>query len=218
MRLTVLSKESLAFPDPSLALPDGLLALGGDLSPERLLAAYRMGIFPWFNADEPPLWWCPDPRCVLYPEKLRISHSMKPLLRKQAFEFRIDSAFEEVMQQCRQTARPDQDGTWITDEVQAGYTALHQMGYAHSAEAWKDEQLVGGLYGVRLGTTFFGESMFSQVANSSKYAFICWVQHLQAQGVTLIDCQVPTEHLMSLGAELIPREQFLTEIGFRNRT
>ncbi|RYD52254.1 MAG: leucyl/phenylalanyl-tRNA--protein transferase [Sphingobacteriales bacterium] len=218
MRLTVLAKDSLDFPDPSLALPDGLLALGGDLRPERVLTAYRMGIFPWFSADEPPLWWCPDPRCVLYPEKLRISHSMKPLLRKKAFEFRIDSAFEQVVKQCRQTDRPDQDGTWITDEVEAGYTALHQMGYAHSAEAWNEDQLVGGLYGVQLGNVFFGESMFSQVANSSKYAFICWVQHLQSQGVRLIDCQVPTEHLMSLGAELIPREQFLTEIGFRNRT
>ncbi len=140
---------------------------------------------------------------------------MKPLLRKQAFEFRIDSAFEQVIMQCRQTVRPDQDGTWITDEVEAGYTALHRMGYAHSAEAWKEGRLVGGLYGVRLGRVFFGESMFSQVANSSKYAFICWVRHLKAQGVRLIDCQVPTEHLMSLGAELIPREQFLTEIGFR---
>ncbi len=213
MKLHLLSNTDFSFPNPAGALPDGLLAIGGDLRPERLLEAYRNGIFPWYNAGEPPLWWCPDPRCVLFPENLRVSHSMKSLLRKEAFEFRVNTAFEEVIRACRSAPRAGQDGTWITDEVVAGYTSLHRQGYAHSAEAWQDGQLVGGLYGVWLGRTFFGESMFSTVSNSSKYAFIHWVQALQAQGVTLIDCQVPTEHLMSLGAELIDRELFLDLIG-----
>ncbi len=213
MKLHLLSDHDPHFPDPARALPDGLLAIGGDLHPERLLEAYKKGIFPWFNAGEPPLWWSPDPRCVLFPEKLRISHSMKPLLKKNTFEFRINTAFESVMHHCRMSPRPGQDGTWITAEVMEGYTALHRMGHAHSAEAWHDGQLVGGLYGVWLGDVFFGESMFSQVSNGSKYAFIRWVQHLQSSGVKLIDCQVPTEHLASLGAELISRKIFMEKLG-----
>lgn len=213
MKLHLLSDTNYRFPNPACALPDGLLAVGGDLHPERLLEAYKKGIFPWFNEEEPPLWWSPDPRCVLLPEKLRISHSMKPLLRKSAFDFRVDTAFEEVMRCCQLSPRPGQDGTWITEEVIAGYTALHRMGHAHSAEAWQNGQLVGGLYGVRLGRVFFGESMFSFASNSSKYAFINWVQLLQSQGVEMIDCQVPTDHLMRLGAELISRKVFLEKLG-----
>lgn len=212
MKIHLLSDTDLHFPDPTDALPDGLLAVGGDLRPERLLEAYRNGIFPWFNAGEPPLWWCPDPRCVLFPEKLRVSHSIKPLLRKKAFDFRVNTAFEKVVRACRDTPRPGQDGTWITDEVLEGYTALHRLGYAHSAEAWQNGQLVGGLYGVWLGNTFFGESMFSHASNSSKYAFISWVHILQHKGVTMIDCQVPTAHLLSLGAELISRNLFLAKL------
>ncbi len=197
------------FPNPETALPDGLLAVGGDLHPQRLLAAYRKGIFPWFNEGEPPLWWCPDPRCVLFPEELHISHSMKPLLRKNVFDFRVNTAFEAVMNHCRNTPRAGQNGTWITDVVVEGYTMLHHLGYAHSAEVWQDGKLVGGLYGVWLGKIFFGESMFSLVPNGSKYAFLKWVENLRAAGVVLIDCQMPTAHLTSLGARLIPRKDFL---------
>lgn len=197
------------FPDPEKALPDGLLAVGGDLHPQRLLAAYRQGIFPWFNEGEPPLWWCPDPRCVLFPKELHISHSMKPLLRKNAFDFRVNTAFETVMNHCRNTPRAGQDGTWITNEVVEGYMGLHRLGHAHSAEVWLEGKLVGGLYGVWLGKIFFGESMFSLVPNGSKYAFLKWVEKLREAGVILIDCQMPTEHLMSLGARLISRKDFL---------
>ncbi len=208
----LLSDDPGCFPNPALALPDGLLAVGGDLRPARLLAAYQQGIFPWFNEGEPPLWWCPDPRCVLFPPDLRISHSMKPLLRKNAFDFRVNTAFEDVMRNCQKAPRSGQDGTWITEAVVAGYTTLHRLGYAHSAEAWLDGHLVGGLYGVWLGKVFFGESMFSHVPNSSKFAFIRWVTQLQGKGVELIDCQVPTDHLLSLGATLIPRKVFLAQL------
>lgn len=201
--------DELFFPPPEAADKDGLLAIGGDLSPARLLLAYRRGIFPWFSAGEPPLWWCPDPRFVLFPDELRVSKSMKALLRKEAFDFRVNTAFNAVLRACRDAPRAGQDGTWITDEIVCGYTALHHLGYAHSAEAWQDGELVGGLYGVRLGNIFFGESMFSRMSNASKYAFIRWVEMLHTEGVRVIDCQVYTEHLESLGARMIPREQFL---------
>lgn len=196
------------FPPVEGALPDGLLAVGGDLSPERLLAAYRRGIFPWYNEGEPPLWWSPDPRCVLFPDKLRVSHSMRPLLRRDVFSFRINTDFANVMRGCQSATRPGQDGTWITEEVIDAYTRLHHIGVAHSAEAWQDGKLVAGLYGVLLGKVFFGESMFSTVSNGSKWAFAKWVEELRRRGVGLIDCQVETDHLMSLGAELIPRQRF----------
>ncbi len=204
-----LSPNTIAFPPAELADEDGLLAVGGALTPDWLLAAYHQGIFPWFNEGEPPLWWCPDPRCVLIPEKLKISKSMKQLLRHPPFEFKIDTAFDEVVAACRQARRPGQYGTWITDEVAAGYGALHKLGYAHSAEAWQDGKLVGGLYGVKLRNVFFGESMFSRLSNSSKWAFTHWVAHLQTAGVQLIDCQIATDHLLSLGAEMMPRPRFL---------
>lgn len=208
MHLTILDSSSW-FPPVEEALPDGLLAAGGDLSAERLLLAYRNGIFPWYNEDEPPLWWCPDPRFVLYPSELRVSKSMRQVMNSGAFEFRMNTCFAEVIRHCMLTERPGQDGTWISPDVAHAYTHLHRLGHAHCAEAWMNGQLVGGLYGVWLGGMFFGESMFSHVSNASKFAFIHWVQHLQQQGVQLIDCQVYTAHLESLGARMIPRGEFV---------
>jgi leucyl/phenylalanyl-tRNA--protein transferase len=205
--------ETLWFPPVEEALPDGLLAVGGDLSTERLLLAYHNGIFPWFNEDEIPMWWSPDPRFVLFPDELKVSKSMQQLLKKGHFEFRVDTAFEEVIHNCRNVSRKGMDGTWITEEVADGYTQLHRMGYAHSAEACHDGELVGGLYGVKLGNVFFGESMFSKESNASKFAFINWVEYLKKQGVALIDCQVHTAHLESLGAKMIPRAQFIKLLG-----
>lgn len=198
----------LIFPPVELAEPDGLLAIGGDLSTERLLIAYRCGIFPWYEGEH-ILWWSPDPRFVLFPQRLVVSKSMKSLIRKHAFEFRTDTAFTEVISRCKKITRKDQNGTWITDEVKTAYCTLHQKGYAHSAEAWQNGQLVGGLYGVRLGDVFYGESMFTEVSNASKFAFITYVEQLRKEGVHIIDCQVYTEHLESLGAEMIPRKEFI---------
>jgi leucyl/phenylalanyl-tRNA--protein transferase len=212
MNLTLLD-ETMWFPPLEHALPDGLLAVGGDLSRERLLLAYHSGIFPWFSDDEPPLWWSPDPRFVLFPEELKVSKSMKKVLTSGQFEFRTNTAFDQVIQNCMTVDRPGQDGTWITNDIVAAYTDLHQIGFAHSAEAWQDDQLVGGLYGIRMGNVFFGESMFSRASNASKFAFINWVQLLQAQGVRLIDCQVHTEHLESLGARMISRQEFTGLLG-----
>lgn len=200
--------EKLWFPDVSLALDDGLLAIGGDLNTDRLLLAYKSGIFPWYDEDV-PLWWSPDPRFVLFPEELKVSKSMKQLLKREVFEFKTNTAFREVMQNCKAAYREGQDGTWINDDIITAYTKLHELGYAHSAEAWKDGKLVGGLYGIRLGNMFFGESMFSNVSNASKYAFIKYVQWLQQDGVELVDCQVYTEHLESLGAAMMHREDFI---------
>ena len=200
--------ESIWFPPVEEALPDGLLAMGGDLSPERLLLAYRQGIFPWYDGDI-PLWWCPNPRFVLMPDELKVSKSMKALIKKNAFEFRINTAFGEVIRHCKETKREGQDGTWINENVEAAYTSLHEMGFAHSAEAWKEGKLVGGLYGIRLGKVFFGESMFSLESNASKFAFIQYVELLRSEGVLLIDCQIHTEHLESLGAKMIMRQQFI---------
>jgi leucyl/phenylalanyl-tRNA---protein transferase len=204
-----LPDDTIWFPPVDEANPDGLLAAGGDLSTERLLLAYRSGIFPWFNEDEIPLWWSPDPRFVLFPAELKVSKSMKQLIKKEAFNFKINTAFREVIENCSRIERKDQDGTWITEEIVDAYTALHQSGYAWSAEAWQDDQLAGGLYGVWLGNVFFGESMFSTVSNASKFAFIRWVEFLREQGVVLIDCQVHTAHLESLGARMISRKQFM---------
>jgi leucyl/phenylalanyl-tRNA--protein transferase len=210
MALFVLDKE-LIFPPVHLAEPDGLLAVGGDLSVDRLLLAYQSGIFPWYEGQH-ILWWCPDPRFVITPDTLKISKSMKQLLNKKAFRFTLNAAFSTVIDHCKSIARRGQSGTWITDSMKAAYIRLHQLGYAHSAEVWLDDQLVGGLYGVRLGNVFFGESMFSKVSNASKYAFISFVQHLKQDDVQLIDCQVYTEHLESLGAHMIPREDFIQRL------
>lgn len=209
--------DGLWFPDVNLAMEDGLLAIGGDLRTERLLLAYRSGIFPWYD-EVVPLWWSPDPRFVLFPEELKVSKSMKQLLKKEAFEFRINMAFTEVMKNCKAAYREGQDGTWINDDIISAYTELHKMGYAHSAEVWQNGEIVGGLYGIRLGNMFFGESKFSKVSNASKYAFIKYVQWLQQDGVQLIDCQVYTEHLESLGARMIPRGEFIKMLRENNGT
>jgi leucyl/phenylalanyl-tRNA--protein transferase len=210
MSIFILNNE-LIFPPVELSEPDGLLAVGGDLSIERLLLAYRQGIFPWYEGQH-ILWWCPDPRFVLFPDNLRESKSMKQLFKRGAFDFRTDTAFAEVIGHCKTVARRGQEGTWISDEVKAAYTQLYAAGVAHCAEAWMDGQLVGGLYGIRMGRVFFGESMFSKISNASKYAFILYCQQLKEEGVELIDCQVYTEHLESLGAEMIPRIDFIARL------
>lgn len=205
-------EEALVFPPVHLAEPDGMLAIGGDLSPERLELAYRSGIFPWYEGKQ-ILWWSPDPRFVLFPEELNVSKSMNVLLKRNAFRFTTNQAFEQVIENCKTIKREGQGGTWITTEMKKAYGKLHQLGLAHSAEAWEGEELVGGLYGIRIGKAFFGESMFSKKSNASKYAFISLVRQLQLEGVGLIDCQVYTEHLESLGARMIPRADFLKSIS-----
>lgn len=198
----------LWFPPADEALEDGLIAIGGNLSTERLLLAYSSGIFPWYDGDV-PLWWCPDPRFVLFPHELKVSKSMQQLLKRKAFTFTVNKAFSQVIHHCKNTSRKGQQGTWITNEVEDAYTELHKKGYAHSAEVWLHNQLVGGLYGIRLGKIFFGESMFSLVPNASKFAFITYIKQIQEEGLQLIDCQVYTEHLESLGARMIPRSAFV---------
>jgi leucyl/phenylalanyl-tRNA---protein transferase len=204
--------QNHVFPPVELAEPDGLLAMGGDLHPDRLIAAYRKGIFPWYEG-EPILWWCPNPRFVLFPQNLFISKSMKQVLRNNRFRFTVNKAFTEVIRNCRNITREDQAGTWITHEMETAYIKLHESGVAHSAETWYDGELVGGLYGIRTGNVFCGESMFSNKSNASKFAFINYVQLLQQEGIRLIDCQVHTHHLESLGAEMIPRDVFLQIIN-----
>ena len=200
---------TLQFPHPDTASEEGLLAIGGNLMPETLLQAYRQGIFPWYNAGDPICWWSPDPRCVLFPENLVIHHSMRQLLRKKRFQFTINQAFEQVIRNCGSVARKGQSGTWITKEMMTAYTNLHQLGWAHSAEVWDKGKLVGGLYGIRIGKVFFGESMFSLLPNASKYAFIQYVEQLRHEGIMLIDCQQHTAHLESLGATCLQRSEFL---------
>ena len=207
MSLFILDND-LAFPPVHLAEPDGLLAMGGDLSIERLLLAYRSGIFPWYEEDI-ILWWCPDPRFVLFPAELKLNKASKSVLKKKLFEFTINKAFPEVIKNCKDTKRPGQQGTWITDEVEKAYNKMYQAGYAFSAEAWQHGELVGGLYGIKLGKVFFGESMFSKVSNASRFAFIHFVQLLQEEGIELIDCQVYTEYLESFGARMIDRKEFI---------
>jgi leucyl/phenylalanyl-tRNA--protein transferase len=198
------------FPPVSTAKrdPNGLLAAGGDLQPERLIAAYQRGIFPWYSEGQPIMWWSPDPRALLLPENLKVTRSLRQSIRKHEFESRIDHDFAAVMAACGDPQF--RDGTWITDEMRAAYYKLHQLGYAHSVETWQRGTLIGGLYGVQLGKVFFGESMFSRVTDASKFALKCLCEHLIAQGVVMIDCQMATSHLLSLGAQLIPRTTFVT--------
>jgi leucyl/phenylalanyl-tRNA--protein transferase len=205
--------REIAFPDPALAEPDGLLALGGDLRPERLLAAYAEGIFPWFNERSPILWWSPDPRLVLDPARLHVSRSLARTIRRGAYRVTADTAFERVIRGCAARPRPGQRGTWITASMVDAYVALHELGFAHSFEAWEGETLAGGLYGVSLGAAFFGESMFADRPDASKVAFARSVEWLAARGVTLVDCQVRTEHLVSLGAHDIRRAEFLSRLA-----
>jgi leucyl/phenylalanyl-tRNA---protein transferase len=204
-----LAETDPGFPPASLADADGLLAVGGSLTTERLCTAYANGIFPWYNAGEPPCWWCPDPRFVLFPADLKVSKSMQQLLRRNTFTFTINQAFGEVIRACRDVPRYGQQGTWINPEVVTAYETLHAKGIAHSAEVWQDGILAGGLYGIRLGGVFFGESMFSRQSNASKYAFIRYVHQLVKEGTDLIDCQIHSAHLESLGATFIPRNRFL---------
>ncbi len=199
--------DDIKFPEVTTATKDGLLAIGGDLSPERLVNAYKRGIFPWYSANEPILWWSPDPRCVLFPEELHISKSMRQLLKKNSFKVTYNQAFEEVMQACASQKRKDQESTWITLEMIEAYNKLHELGYAKSVEVWQDDDLVGGLYGIDVRNgVFAGESMFSKVSNASKVAFISFVQ---ASDYKLIDCQIYTDHLGSLGAKEIDRLSFI---------
>ena len=197
------------FPPLGTALthPNGLLAAGGDLSPQRLIAAYRCGIFPWFNEGDPILWWSPDPRMVLFPPELKISRSLRKTLKKANYTIRADSVFNQVVRACAEP-RKERPGTWIHDEMIAAYTALHEMGLAHSIETWMEGELVGGLYGVAQGKMFFGESMFSRTTDASKVAFVHLVRHLERRGFKMIDCQMKTAHLASFGAREISRKEF----------
>ena len=204
------SEENFAFPPLHAADEEGLLLIGGRVTPQRVLEAYPKGIFPWYNEDEVPLWWSPDPRFVLFPQELHISRSMQKLLRKEHFHFQFNTAFEEVITACATTPREGQQGTWITSEMRAVYIDLYHKGFALSAEAWLGEELAGGMYGILIGGVFFGESMFSHYTNASKFAFIHCVQQLAQKGVQLIDCQVYTPHVEHFGARLIPRNDFIT--------
>ena len=199
----------LLFPDPTLADPSGLLGVGGDLSPERLLLAYRSGIFPWYSDGQPILWWSPDPRMVLFTDQIRVGRSLAKRIRQARFEIRVDTAFGEVIRGCAEVERPEQDGTWITDEMDDAYLRLHDLGYAHSIEAWRDGELVGGLYGVAVGRLFSGESMFAREADASKVAFVHITRQLARWGFPLIDCQVHTQHLERFGAVEIDRSEYL---------
>lgn len=197
------------FPDPELARSDGLLAVGGDLHPARLLLGYHMGIFPWYSAGMPILWHSPDPRFVLFTDQLHVGRSLKKVVRKRRFELKLDSAFEQVIEACGATPRPGQRGTWITEEMKDAYVRLFRRGFAHSAEAWLDGELVGGLYGVSIGRMYFGESMFSWVNDASKVAFLGLVRQLEAWDYDLLDSQVYTDHLARFGAREIPRREYL---------
>lgn len=217
-----LLEDSYVFPPVEEALedPQGLLAVGGDLSVPRLLSAYQQGIFPWYGEDEPILWWAPSPRMVLQPQLVHISKSMAKLIRQQRFQTTYDSAFARVIAHCANTPRPQQsdaEATWIIDEMQDAYTDLYHAGYAHSIEVWDRDELVGGLYGVAIGKMFFGESMFSLRANVSKLAFIALAQLLHGWGFSLIDCQLPTDHLASLGAKPISMEDFQQYLWHNNQ-
>jgi len=201
--------DKISFPPVSVASSDGIVAIGGDLTVERLLLAYKSGIFPWYNEGEPIVWHSPAQRMVLFPEKLRVSKSMRQLIRKGTFKVTFNTCFADVIANCKKIQRKGQDGTWITSEMQQAYSKLHELGIAKSVEVWLDDELVGGLYGIDLGTTFCGESMFSTVSNTSKIAFIYLAEKLQKEKYKILDCQVYTNHLESLGAEEIPRTEFL---------
>jgi len=208
-----LEGPATSFPDPRQASDEGLLAYGGDLSPERLLAAYAQGIFPWYNAEDPILWWSPDPRLVLYPHRFNISKSFRRILRNGDYEVTFDHNFPAVIRACAQTPRPGQQGTWLHPGVQEAYIALHRQGYAHSVETYMEGRLVGGLYGIAMGKAFFGESMFAHRPNASKIALAALRGVLGAKSYDFIDCQVETEHLVRMGASLIPRDRFLDELA-----
>lgn len=207
-----LHEDPPRFPDPSKADSSGLLAIGGRLTEPWLLTAYKSGVFPWFTERGIPFWYSPDPRYVLFPEELKVSKSMKVLLKRNAFRFSINEDFPQVIRKCAKIHRPGQPGTWISQDMMRAYTDMHDKGHAVSAESWEGDRLVGGLYGLWLPPFFFGESMFAEVSNASKYAFILFTQHLAAQGTELIDCQVETEHLVSLGARPMTRSEYVDRL------
>jgi len=207
-----LLSDEIVFPSPYLASKEGLLAVGGDLSKNRLLTAYRMGIFPWFSDGEPILWWSPDPRLVLYPEKIKISKTLRKIIKKKMFHVTMDSAFTQVINQCAQVRLKNNQRTWIVKDMIDAYCELHKSGFAHSVEAWHEGELVGGLYGISLGRCFFGESMFTRTSNASNVALIKLVEHLASLSFDLIDCQITTEHLIRFGAREIPRVRFLEQL------
>jgi len=210
MAIYQLTEDPYLFPDPKLASSAGLLAIGGDLTPERLITAYSLSFFPWYNPGEEILWWTPDPRLVLFPKDLKVSKSMRPYFNQNKFKVTFNQNFEEVIRNCQSNDRKGQtSGSWITNDITAAYSRLHDLGYVHSVEVWQDEELVGGLYGIALGKVFFGESMFAKVSNASKFGFISLVHKLQAMNFTLIDCQQETNHLKSLGAAAISRDKFM---------
>lgn len=214
MPLLVLGRDDLRFPPPELASREGLLAVGGDLRPERLLEAYRRGIFPWYNEGQPILWWSPDPRAVLAPGAIKISRSLRKTLRSARFRLTCDAAFERVIDACAAPRRPPlETGTWITPEMRAAYLELHRRGCAHSVEVWRGPDLAGGLYGVALGAGFFGESMFSRARDASKVALVWLARQLERWNYTMIDCQLPSAHLERLGARPVPRAAFLAQLG-----
>ena len=202
--------DKIEFPPINTASSEGIIAVGGDLLPDRLIYAYKKGIFPWFDEGSLILWWCPDPRMVLFPDKLKVTKSMKQILKSNRFQVTFNKAFKDVVSNCSSIKRYGQDGTWISNDMKNAYTKLHEIGVAKSVEVWEDEILVGGLYGVDLGNVFCGESMFSKVSNASKVAFIRLVHKLKNENYKLIDCQVYTNHLASLGAEEISRDEFLS--------
>jgi leucyl/phenylalanyl-tRNA--protein transferase len=210
-------KTDLWFPDVEESTEEGIVAVGGDLSVERLILAYSKGIFPWYSSDKSPiLWWSPDPRFVLLPENLIVSKSMRPFFNQNKFQVTWDQNFEDVIKNCQKIDREDQLGTWITSKMLAAYIQLHKKGYAHSVEVWLDNELVGGLYGISLGKVFFGESMFAKVSNASKFGFISLVNQLKQKGFLLIDCQQETKHLESLGANAIKRKDFIDILNDNN--
>ena len=215
-----LPDDAIHFPDPSFAEANGLLAVGGDLSPERLLQAYALGIFPWYTEDDPILWWSPDPRLIVHPGDVHLSRSLRKTMKRGTFRVTLDEAFTEVVSACATHPRPEQDGTWITEDMVEAYSVLHGLGYAHSVEAWEGETLVGGVYGVSLGSCFFGESMFARRSDASKVAFANLSDQLCKWGFTLIDCQMYTDHLARFGAEELSRESFLALLddGLRHET
>jgi leucyl/phenylalanyl-tRNA---protein transferase len=212
MTIFLLTGETAQFPPPRLADPSGLLAVGGDLTVERLVTAYRSGIFPWFSEGEPVLWWSPDPRLVLYPSELKISGSLRRVVNKRLFTIRFDTAFRDVITACATVRRKGPRGTWITGGMIAAYCELHEAGLAHSVEAWTGGELAGGLYGVAIGRCFFGESMFTRISNAAKVALVCLADFLKFHGFQLIDCQTTTANLLRFGAREIPRRRFLAEL------
>jgi len=207
-----LLSDTIEFPPPHLASEEGLLAVGGDLTQKRLLLAYRMGIFPWFSNNEPILWWSPDPRLVLYPHEIKTSKTLKKIIKKEVFKVTMDLAFNEVINQCAQVRLKKNQGTWIIEDMIEAYCQLHESGFAHSVEVWRQGELAGGLYGVSLGKCFFGESMFTRISNASNIALVKLVEYLKKLSFDMIDCQVATEHLTRFGARQIPRIRFLNQL------